>query len=88
MMSYPNVCLVQRDCLRMMLVCDANSLPRNRLPLQEAAKQGGMKDEVAVQAMRHADRLIKLAPDNPASYEFRAYIEMHSLDAAFDSACM
>ncbi|KAL3135334.1 hypothetical protein ABBQ32_007526 [Trebouxia sp. C0010 RCD-2024] len=59
-----------------------------RTVMLEAAKQGGMKDEVAVQAMRHADRLIKLAPDNPASYEFRAYIEMHSLDAAFDSACM
>ena len=59
-----------------------------QVELQEAAKQGGMKDEVAAQAMRHADRLIELAPNNPASYEFRAYTVMHSLAPAFDSACM
>lgn len=74
--------------LRMMLLCDTNNVPRSSLYLQEAAKQGGMEDEVAAQAVRHADRLIKLAPDNPASYEFRAYTVMHSQDPAFDSACM
>lgn len=46
-----------------------------------------MPPGILAEAKRHADRLVSLAPDNPASYEIKSYVLMHDAKLDFDEAC-
>lgn len=46
----------------------------------------GMSPELLARATRYANRLIALAPDNPASFEMMSYVLMQTKDALPDAA--
>ncbi len=50
-------------------------------------KQGFMPADVLSEATRHAERLVELAPGNPASHELRSYVHMHDAQQDLGVAC-
>ncbi len=46
-----------------------------------------MPADVLSEATRHAERLVELAPGNPASHELRSYVHMHDAEQDLDVAC-
>jgi len=57
------------------------------LALQKCTKQGSMPPEVLSEAQRHAERLVHIAPDNPASHELKSYVLMHDVKMDLQEAC-
>ncbi len=57
------------------------------LLLQTCTKQGGMPAGVLPEARRHAERLIELDPENPASHEMMSYVLMHDSHRPLEEAC-
>lgn len=57
------------------------------LALQKCTKQGSMPPEVLTEAQRHAERLVHIAPDNPASHELKSYVLMHAVQMDLQEAC-
>ena len=57
------------------------------LALQRCTKQGSMPPEVLSEAQRHAERLVHIAPDNPASHELKSYVLMHDVKMDLQEAC-
>jgi len=55
--------------------------------LQTCTKQGFMPADVLSEATRHAERLVELAPGNPASHELRSYVHMHDAQQDLGVAC-
>ena len=55
--------------------------------LQMCTKQGFMPADVLSEATRHAERLVELAPGDPASHELRSYVHMHNTEQDLDIAC-
>ncbi|KAL0047558.1 hypothetical protein WJX82_006558 [Trebouxia sp. C0006] len=58
-----------------------------KFTLQMCTKQGFMPADVLSEATRHAERLVELAPGNPASHELRSYVHMHNTEQDLDIAC-
>ncbi|KAL0019663.1 hypothetical protein WJX77_012152 [Trebouxia sp. C0004] len=58
-----------------------------KITLQMCTKQGFMPADVLSEATRHAERLVELAPGNPASHEIRSYVHMHDAQQDLDAAC-
>ena len=46
-----------------------------------------MPADVLSEATRHAERLVQLAPGNPASHELRSYVHMHDAQQDLCEAC-
>ncbi len=71
------------------IVVDEMMLVMMRWPvlLQMCTKQGFMPADVLSEATRHAERLVELAPGNPASHELRSYVHMHDAQQDLDVAC-
>ena len=65
------------------LSCKADPM----LALQRCTKQGFMPPEVLSEAQRHAERLVNIAPDNPASHELKSYVVMHDIKMDLQEAC-
>ncbi len=57
------------------------------LALQRCTKQGSMPPEILSEAQRHAERLVRIAPDNPASHELKSYVLMHDVETDLQEAC-
>ncbi|DBA71544.1 TPA: hypothetical protein ACH3X2_001018 [Trebouxia sp. C0005] len=58
-----------------------------KITLQICTKQGFMPADVLSEATRHAERLVQLAPGNPASHELRSYVHMHDAQQDLCEAC-
>ena len=55
--------------------------------LQMCTQQGFMPADVLSEATRHAERLVEMAPGNPASHELRSYVHMHDAQQDLRVAC-